>query len=54
MEKKQRVNRYRSGTKNTEQEVHIFRDEHGQIKVHIVDYATGKVTTLSKKGEGAQ
>jgi len=43
------VNRYRSGTKNPEQEVHVFRDENGQVKVHIVDYERGKVTTLAKK-----
>ena len=54
MNKKKRVNRYRSGSKNPEQEVHVFRGEDGQVKVHIVDYEAGKVTTLTKKGEGSK
>jgi hypothetical protein len=53
MPKPKGVNRYRSGTKNPEQEVHVFRDEDGQIKVHLVDYNVGKVITLTKKGKGS-
>jgi hypothetical protein len=52
--KDKRVNRYRSGSKNPEQEVHVFRDEEGQVKVHIVDYEAGKIITLKKEGEVAK
>jgi hypothetical protein len=49
MAKPKGVNRYRSGTRRPEQEVHVYRDEHGKVKVHIVDYESGKVITLDKK-----
>ena len=52
MAKPKGVNRYRSGTKNPAQEVHVYRDEHGKTKVHLVDYETGKVETLEKKEKG--
>jgi len=53
MAKPKGVNRYRSGVKNKEQEVHVFRDDNGQVKVHIVNYDQGRVTTLEKKEKGA-
>jgi hypothetical protein len=52
MDGEKKVNRYRSGTKNPDQEVLVYTDGQGNTKVHVVDFQKGKVTTLSKK-EGA-
>lgn len=53
MSKPKGVNKYRSGVRSPELEVHVFRDDNGQVVVHLVDYEQGKVTTMKKeKGEG--
>ncbi len=48
MAKPNSVNRYRSGVHNPQQEVHVYQDGQ-QVKVHIVDYVAGKVTTVEKQ-----
>ena len=42
------VNRYRSGTKNPQQEVHVWRSK-DKTKVYIIDYKEGRVVLLEKE-----
>lgn len=44
MSKPKEVNRYRSGIKNPEIEVHVYRGR--GIVVHVVDWLEGKIETL--------